>query len=88
LAGVPDDEIKRAQERKPTKHSRDYLSDLERARLHRRLAGDQWTRDDHERLWALLRWLDETDLHIVVSPAMSAGFIVSTGPVRVVPRPR
>lgn len=82
LAGVPGDEIKRAQERKPAKHRRDYLEDLERARLHRRLAGEHWTRDDLVRLWDLLRWLDETDLHVYVSPEMAGGYVISTGPVR------
>lgn len=79
LAGVPADDIARAREHKPTKTPRAYLDDLERARLHRRLAGDEWTRDHLVRLWALLRWLDETDLHIAAPrPPMPGGTIMFT----------
>jgi HEAT repeat protein len=82
LAGVSRGEIQRARERKPTEKARDYLEDLERARLHRRLAPDQWTRDDLARLWDLLCWLDTTDLHIATEAGIAGAFIIRSGPLR------
>jgi HEAT repeat protein len=83
LAEVPRSEIQRARERKPTEKPRDYLEDLERARLHRRLAPDQWARDDLARLWELVRWLDATDLHIATDAGFAGAFVIRSGALRI-----